>query len=132
MGAVNITNVVGLKVTINSFVINGTKIFSGIASLPFGRMYATQYNAKPWSQFQGMVMEITLDNCKYKVDLNKDHYFGGGDFHYPGDGSEVSYVLLGANSDATQIQMRLAYGQAGANRLLYSNDAKYLDRQSGS
>lgn len=128
-----ITNMAGRSINISHFKINNTELI--FPSSPFrmtiGEPYSALYNEKYYNNFERMILEVKIDQKTYKVDLNKDHYFGGGDFHYPGKGAQVNYMLFGVNSDQTKIQFCLAYGEyfgdTGAKRLLYSNDTKYLD-----
>ena len=99
--------------------------------MTIGEAFGALYNEKYYNNFDRMILEIKIDKKYYKVDLNKDHYFSGGEFHYPGKGAQVNYMLFGINSDKTKVEMCLTYGEyfggAGAKRLLYSNDKKYLD-----
>ena len=127
---INLTNITGQDITIANFSVNnkqlcanGTLILSG-ATFPF---YYDE-KGKGWNDFSDLTLEVTLNGNPYHVNLNRDHYFGGNDFHYPGAGSDVNYVLLGTNSSGSQIQFRLAYRQAGAATFLYSSDSKVLDK----
>jgi len=128
MGAVNITNVAGQQVAVNNFTINGTQICQNGTALNDGTTLPGFYSGKSWTDFSGLNLDITLNGATYHVNLNKGHYFGGNDFHYPGDGSDVNFVLLGTNTQGTAIQFRLTYRQTGAATLLYSDDSKNLDR----
>ncbi len=128
MGMVNLTNLAGRGITINSFSINNTKVIGSLSHVRFGQTFMATYNDKPGSEFSSLKLVIVMDSVTYHIDLNKDHYFGGGDYHYPGNDSDVSYTLFGTNDSGSQIQFRLVYGKIGGDHLIYTNDAKYLDR----
>ncbi len=128
MGAVNLTNLVGKGISINNFSINDTAITGALNHLRFGQTFLATYNEKPGSQFSSLKLVLLMNGNTYHVDLNRDHYFGGGDYHYPGDDSDVSYALFGTNDSGSQIQLRLVYGKIGSDHLIYSNDSKYLDK----
>jgi hypothetical protein len=76
-----------------------------------------------------MNLDIDLNNRSYHINLNRDHYFGGGDFHYPGDGSDVNYVLMGLNRGGNKVYMMQVYCQEGADHFLFDADSKVLDVQ---
>lgn len=128
-----ITNMAGRHIEISYLKINDTELVRSAA--PFhttlGYAYKAIYNEKDWDKFERIILQINVDNIPFKVDLNKDHYFSGRDFHYPGKGSQVNFMLFGINKDRTKIEFCLTYGEyfddTGAKRLLYSNDVKYLD-----
>lgn len=128
MGMVNLTNLVAKGLSINDFSINGTKIMGSLAHLRFGQTFMASYSEKLGSEFSSLNLVLVMNGNTYHVNLNKDHYFGGGDYHYPGSDSEVSYALFGTNDSASQIQFRLSYGKAESDHLMYSNDSKYLDK----
>ncbi|MFD1626479.1 hypothetical protein ACFSBS_17705 [Azospirillum griseum] len=125
---VNLTNLAGKGISINSFSINGTEITGNLKHLRFGQTFMASYNDKPGSQFTSLKLVLVMSGVTYHIDLNKDHYFGGGEYHYPGDDSDVSYTLFGTNDSGSQMQFRLVYGKGGSDRLIYTNDTKYLDR----
>lgn len=128
MGAVTLTNLTGATVSVNNFTINTVQIAANGTSLPLGATGSYFYNGKSWNDFDDLNLDVVLNGGSYHVNLNRGHYFGGGDFHYPGNGSDVSYVLLGTDSSSSSIRFLLAYRQAGAATLLYSTDSKSLDR----
>ncbi|MBR9973258.1 hypothetical protein [Magnetospirillum sulfuroxidans] len=128
MGAVTLTNLTGATVSVNNFTINTVQITANGTPLPLGATGSYFYNGKSWNDFDDLNLDVVLNGSSYHVNLNRGHYFGGGDFHYPGNGSDVSYVLLGTDSSSSSIRFLLAYRQAGAATLLYSTDSKSLDR----
>lgn len=130
MGAVTLTNLTGATVSLNNFTINDTQITNNGAQIAPGATGSYFYSNKAWNSFEDINLDVVLNGSVYHVNLNRSHYFGGGDFHYPGDGSDVAYVLLGTNSSASSIGFMLAYRQTGAATLLYSSDtSKTLDRK---
>lgn len=130
-----ITNAASSTALITSLSINGTEMIPVYhpQHIVCGNYYQTNYEEKNWENFDRIILKIKIDETVYAVDLNKDHYFGGGDFHYPGKGSQVNFLLYGATADHSQIKFCLAYGEnfnsTGAKRLRYSNDTKYLDKK---
>lgn len=129
MGAVTLTNLTGATVTVNNFTVNKTPIVQNGTLLSEGTTGSYFYGDKASKDFQDLNLDVVLNGATYHVNLNRDHYFGGGDFHYPGNGADVAYVLLGTDSSASSIRFLLAYRQANAATLLYSTDtSKSLDR----
>lgn len=128
-----ITNMAGRHTEITYLKINDTELVNSTApyNMTLGAAYKAIYNEKYWDRFERIIINIKMDNISYHIDLNKDHYFGGGDFHYPGKGSQVNFMLFGVNPDRSKIELCLTYGEyfsdTGAKRLLYSNDVKYLN-----
>lgn len=128
-----ITNMAGRHIKITRFKINGMEFIprNDPQPIPVTTTFGFLYKDKSWDKFERMILDIAIYNKQYSVDLNRDHYFGGGDFHYPGKGSQVNFMLFGVNTEATKIELCLTYGEyfgdTGAKRLLYSNDKKYLD-----
>ena len=130
MGAVTLTNLTGATVSLNNFTVNNSQIVGNGAQLGQGATGSYFYGDKNWDDFQDLNLDVVLNGSIYHVNLNRSHYFSGGDFHYPGNGSVVSFVLLGTDSSASSIRFQLAYRPAGAATLLYSSDtSKSLDRK---
>lgn len=128
-----ITNMAGRHIKITHLRINNAELIRSVNAQPLAltTTFGLLYKTKSWDSFERIILEVSIYSKEYSVDLNKDHYFGGGDFHYPGKGSQVNFMLFGVNSDKTKIQLCLTYGEyfgeTGAKRLLYSNDKKYLN-----
>lgn len=128
-----ITNMAGRNVEITNLKVNNTYLVASAnpRHIALCSFYKTTYNEMNWEKFERIIMDIKMGEKSYHIDLNKDHYFGGGDFHYPGKGSQVNFMLFGVNADRNKIELCLTYGEyfndTGAKRLLYSNDKKYLD-----
>lgn len=128
MGAFNLTNLLGSDVKIVKCEVNKEPInvMSGNIRYPYTLM--TAYNGKKWDEFSGFILEIEFNGAKYHVDLNKDHYFYGDKYQYPGDGSDVDFILFGTNTAGRQVQLRLAYCKSNDAYLTASNDYKYMDK----
>lgn len=129
MGQVNLTNLTGTPVTIGKFEINGDLIAQNGTSIGSGNTLEGRYSNKDWNGFEDLILDVNLNDQSYHVNLNRSHYFGGGDYHYPGSGSDVNYVLLGLNSSGSKVVMMEAYRQEGAAYFLHDGDHKNLDRK---
>lgn len=130
MGAVNLTNLTGGTVTLDKFSINKTSIGGGVNNIKYPNTVMLHYNEKKCSEFSSLIIEVTLNNSKYKIDLNKDHYFYGNAYQYPGEESDIDIVMFGTNNSGSQIQLRLSYCQEETYYLTASSDYKYMDKQS--
>lgn len=130
MGAVNLTNVTNTIITLSDFTINGTSIAEGGTTINSGETLFSSYSGISYSNFSDLNLNVvsSISSYIYHVNLNRSHYFGGGNFHYPGDGSDVNYILTGYNGLLTSIRFKLAYRQEGADYFLYDDDDKSLDK----
>lgn len=131
---VYITNTTSRSLMFLNLTINKKTVFGYCEpkKIACGNTLKFIYNKKNWDEFSDIEIWVKIKDTSYAVDLNKDHYFGGGDFHYPGNGSHVNYVLSGMENNNSKIKLGLAYGESfagiGPKRLIYSNDAKYMDK----
>lgn len=132
MGSVNLTNLVGSTITILEYEINKYKMPLGSKNINFPNTLFTFYNEKKWDEFSDIIIKIQFNGAEYKVDLNKDHYFKGDGFQYPGEGSDIDIIFFGTNESGSQIQLRLAYRGDLANYLKSTDDYKYMDKQVSS
>lgn len=131
MGQVNLTNITGFTVKISKFTINKETVdIATDTNIPSGTTCEGKYDGKLWSAYDGMIMDIILNGQSYSIDLNRDHYFGGENFRYPGDGSDINYVLMGLSHEGKEVCMMQVYRQEGADRFLFDNDYKTFDIQS--
>jgi hypothetical protein len=128
MGQVYLTNVTGADVTVATFSINSQTLVTD-QPLSFATTLKSAYDGKGWNEYQDMILQVKMLDVNYRVDLNRDHYFGGGDYHYPGRGSDVDFILQGVDSQLTSIRFLLTYRQAGAQTLIYSTDSKNLNQE---
>lgn len=132
MGSVTFSNASGSDIDIVYLKINETVVFEHIdgKNKPWKvrdvQTYCTLYEGKDWNDFSRMWLSVSVDGKKYSVDLNRDHYFYGGECHYPGIGSTVNYIFSGFGGDGTSIQLNLGYAKDNSVDLTYSNDFKYL------
>lgn len=132
MGSVNLTNLVGSTITILEYEINKYKMPLSSKNINFPNTLFTFYNEKKWDEFSDIIIKIQFNGAEYKVDLNKDHYFKGDGFQYPGEGSDIDIIFFGTNESGSQIQLRLAYRGDLANYLKSTDDYKYMDKQVSS
>lgn len=130
MGAFNLTNLLGGEIKIKKCEINNEKITIAREILRYPNTLMATYNEKKWSDFSDFILEIEFNGSMYCIDLNKDHYFYGDEYHYPGDGSDVDFILFGTNTTGTQVQLRLAYCKSDDAYLTASNDYKYMDKKT--
>ncbi|PGH53998.1 hypothetical protein CRT60_29655 [Azospirillum palustre] len=93
------------------------------------RSIELDYRLTDWKNFSGFIIEVEKGSVSYRANLNKDHYFGGGDYRYPGSGAKVRYILSGLSPDNKKIQMNYAYNSPDLEKYKYSDDLKYLDAQ---
>jgi hypothetical protein len=121
MGKLNVTNAIGQNVNISSLQVNGTELGSG--SISPGETRSNEYNNKTGSQFDRMILKINCNSTSYKVDLNRDHYFGDNDGAYPGSDYDIDLILMGF--DGSNIKLMQTYGKSGSF-LNYCNDTKSL------
>ncbi|WP_144428200.1 hypothetical protein [Azospirillum thiophilum] len=134
MGVINVTNVCGRKIEIINLEINGTKLidssFSDIrkkVKISDTATFSGFYDEKNWDDFSSFQMKLDYIGKKYYVNLNRDHFFYGSNYRYPGWGSESNFIISGIGDGDKNIQLNLCYGKSGDFSLTYSNDFKYLD-----
>ncbi|WP_146191546.1 hypothetical protein [Azospirillum humicireducens] len=127
MANISVFNLTGTDIALKSISINGTSLPIENSQISMLGCIELDYRLTDWKNFSGLVIEIQKDSVTYKADLNKDHYFGGGDYRYPGSGSKVRYILSGLSVDGKKIQMNYAYNSPDLEKYKYSNDMKYLD-----
>ncbi|WP_148294202.1 hypothetical protein [Azospirillum sp. B506] len=132
MGSVVFSNASGVDIDIVYLKINETVMFQYVdgknkpIKIRDVQTYCTVYDEKDWNDFSRMWLTVSVDGKQYSVDLNRDHYFFGGDCHYPGIGSMVNYFFSGFSEDGTSIQFNEGYAKGYNNDLTYSSDFKYL------
>lgn len=129
MGALNLTNLLGGEVKVTKCQVNDEKINLMSGFIRYPNTYMTTYNTKKWDDFSKFVLTIQFNGIEYHIDLNKDHYFRGDKYQYPGDGSDVDFILFGTNTTGLQVQLRLAYCEANDAYITASNDYKYMDKR---
>lgn len=135
MGSIAFTNVACSSLEINYLKINDTVIFNSPqdsktkkpAKINDKSTYVMDYDGAKWGDFNRMWLTITVGKDKYSIDLNKDHYFYGGDYHYPGEGATINYFFSGFSEDGKKIQFNECYLKQGDTSMTYCNDLKYLD-----
>lgn len=128
MGAFNLTNLLGSEIKVTKCEVNNEKIAAAHGKIKYPNTLMASYNAKKWSDFSDFILEIEFNGSEYHINLNKDHYFYGGEYHYPGEGADVDIVLFGTNTAGLQVQLRLAYCKNGDALLTGSDDYKYMDK----
>ena len=122
MGAANITNVTGSVIKIVKYEVNGVDLSAyGDAILP-GETLNKTYDLQPWSDFSRFILQVYVNGNTYQIDLNDGHYFGGGDYHTPGSGSDVDFTLFGSSNGGKTINLLLAYRESGAPIYIASTD----------
>ncbi|MFP5512943.1 MAG: hypothetical protein ACLGJC_07665 [Alphaproteobacteria bacterium] len=126
MANISVVNLTSGKMKLKSMIINGTSISVGQYEIARLQTVELDYRDKDWQSFSDFIMEVETNGLTYKVDLNKDHYFGGGQYRYPGSGSKVRYILSGLSEDKKAIQINYAYNSPDLDRYKYSSDLKYL------
>ena len=122
----NITNVVGVEVQIDSLKINDISICNGLA-VAAGSTYFGSYDAMTASQFNRMILTIECKGQSYKVDLNRDHWFGDNGENnecYPGSDFKVNLILMGF--EGADILLMLAYSRIANLSFTYCKDTKTL------
>lgn len=130
MGTVSLANSLGVDVRIKEFIVNGVHILPDRTPIQAGTTGSGAYDVKSWRDFDDLIISFYVGSDLYHIDLDEKHYFGGGDYHYPGSGSDVCYTLLGTNTDSNQILVTLGYRQSGPVTYVYSNDfSKNLDKK---
>lgn len=127
MGEVNLSNITGVQVAIHDFTVNGKDIAEQGTVIEPGETLKHHYDEKSWDDYESMNLDIILDDHLYHLNLNRSHFFGGYDFQYPGNGSDVNFVLLGVEKDRKKITMMEVYRQEGAEIYIHSRDQKTLD-----
>lgn len=126
MANISIINLAGTDLSLKSLAINGkyisseSKIINMLGSVEF------DYRDVDWQKFNDFIMEVERGGVIYRVDLNRDHYFSGSDYRYPGSGSKVRYILSGLSTDGKSIQFNTAYNSPDLPKYKYSSDLKYL------
>lgn len=141
MGQVNLTNVTGATITIIDFTINNSSLIprnpQGEATINSGSTYYGFYDQMSYQDFVDMELNIeiqlSITLAVYHINLSRNHFFGGGEFHYPGEGSDVNFILTGLDSSFESIRLKLAYGKndlvTGAHGIFtYDDDSKDLQR----
>ncbi|WP_143273413.1 hypothetical protein [Azospirillum palustre] len=140
MGSLSFTNVSGSSIGIAYLKINDTiliekekpseypEVKNKIFSISDKNSAIISYDEKNWNDFSRIWLSIEVDGNTYSVDLNRDHYFYGGDYRYPGEGSAILYFFSGFSEDNSMVQMSQGYAKAGDNNMFYSNDFKYLNK----
>lgn len=128
MGAFNLTNLLGSEIKVKKCEINQEKIAATQVKIKYPNTLIASYNGKKWNEFSGFILDIEFNGNEYHINLNKDHYFYGGEYHYPGEGSDIDIILFGTNTSGTQIQLRLAYCKNSGDLLIASDDYKYMDK----
>ncbi|PKU22149.1 hypothetical protein [Telmatospirillum siberiense] len=127
MGQVNLTNTTGSSVTITNFTVNNSPIQSSGTVISSGDTSFGTYNEQPWKEYSDLDLQITVNGTNWQINLNTDHYFGGGDFHYPGQGSDVTFTLIGLQGSSGQsLQLLLSYSRQDADYLIASQDQSKL------
>lgn len=129
MANITVLNLTGINLSLKSMTINGTSIPIENSHIHMLKSISLAYLLMDWNKFSDFIMEVERDSTSYKVDLNRDHYFGGGDYRYPGSGSKVRYILSGLSSDQKKIQMNYAYNSPDLEIYKYCTDLKYLNAQ---
>lgn len=134
MGTINVTNVCGRTVEIINLEINGKKLidssFEDIrkrAKVSDTFTFSGFYDEKNWDDFSVFQMKLNYMDKTYYINLNRDHFFYGSSYRYPGWGSESNFIISGIGDGNNKIQLNLSYGKSGDFSLTYSNDFKYLD-----
>ncbi|CAM2065421.1 hypothetical protein SCOR_08575 [Sulfidibacter corallicola] len=128
MGQVNLTNITGGAISVNQFEVNGTSV--GTGSVGEGFTLFKNYDDVNWDDFENFQLSINVSTgSTYRVNLSRNHFFGGGDFHYPGEGSDVNFILTGKNGSG-DLTLKLAYRQAGATFFTNDNDAKGMNKEN--
>ena len=126
MGQLNVTNVVGVEVEIDSLEINNRNICNG-KNIAAGSTYFDNYDATTANQFKGMTLTIDCKGQDYKVDLNRDHWFGDNGENnecYPGSDFNVNLILMGF--DGADIVLMQAYSRISNSSFNYCKDTKKL------
>lgn len=144
MGSLSFTNAGGSTVGITYLKINDTVLFDQNKTIdnpeikrksikiPDKSSYIMDYDQKNWNDFERFWLSIEVDGISYAVDLNRDHYFSGGDYRYPGEGSQIVYFFSGFNPDNSMVQLNQIYAKAGDSDLSYCSDFKYLNRSTAT
>lgn len=135
MGSIAFTNAAGPDIKILYLKINDTTLFDESAlpektrSAKIGdkQSVVLEYNDADWNDYKRMWMKVSVEGKTYSVDLNRDHYFAGGGFHYPGNGSMVNYFFSGFSDDGSKLQFNQCYASVDSYNLTYCSDFKYLD-----
>ena len=126
MSQLNLTNVYGEDVSIILLEINSVQLVSTPQSLAAGSTYFGSYENSTASQFSDFQLQISTTSGDYQISLNRAHWFGTSDGAYPGSDYDMNLVLMGMNS--TEIQLCLAYSNAGSPPFTFSTDlSKEMD-----
>ncbi|WP_372398901.1 hypothetical protein ABMY26_19880 [Azospirillum sp. HJ39] len=144
MGSLSFTNAGGSAVSITYLKINDTVLIKKNNSPDYPDVkiknisisdknsLVINYDQKNWKDFERFWLSIEVDGISYAVDLNRDHYFFGGDYRYPGEGSAIVYFFSGFNENKSMVQLNQVYGKAGDNNLTYCSDFKYLNQTTAT
>lgn len=144
MGSLSFTNACGSAIGISYLKINDTILieknkpseYPEVKNKLFGmsdkKSIIVSYDKKSWSDFSRIWLSVEIDGDTYSIDLNKDHYFYGGDYRYPGEGSAIVYIFSGFSEDKSVVQLGQAYAKAGDNTMFYSDDLKYLKKTAAT
>ena len=124
MGQLNVTNVVGMEVEIDILEINHV-VLSKRQNIAAGSTYFGSYSDKTADQFEQMILTIECKGQKYKVDLNRDHWFGDNNGSYPGSDYNVNLILMGFDGD--DIIIMQAYSRITSSSFNYCSDTKKLE-----
>ncbi|WP_146191545.1 hypothetical protein [Azospirillum humicireducens] len=144
MGSLSFTNVCGSAIGISYLKINDTiliekskpseypEVKNKILEIPDKNSTIFSYDNKSWNDFSRIWLSIEVGGDTYSIDLNRDHYFYGGDYRYPGEGSAIVYIFSGFSEDNSMVQLSQGYAKAGDNNMFYSNDLKYLNKTAAT
>lgn len=127
MGDIRLTNLTSIQFIVKKLKINETEVINSDTGIGLIHTHIAKYDLKKSSDFTDLIIEVSVKNRIYKIDLNKEHYFGGGRYHYPGAESKVGYIFSGLSVDEKKIQLNLNYASDFSFPLTYCDDVKYMD-----
>ncbi|WP_144428199.1 hypothetical protein [Azospirillum thiophilum] len=127
MGDVRLTNLTSIQFIVKKLKINDTEVINSDMGIGLIHTNIFDYSESESDKFKRLIIEVSVKNRIYKIDLNRDHYFGGGAHHYPGLESKVGYIFSGLSVDEKKIQLNLNYAPKYSYPLTYCDDLKYMD-----
>lgn len=123
MGLLNITNVVGVRVSVKSLTINKANLQP--EDIESGASYSWACNGNTATNFDRMILKIQCNNTMYQVDLNRGHFFGDNRGAYPGSDYDINLVLMGFSGG--EIKVMMVYRSASGGTFNYSSDSKNMN-----
>lgn len=124
MGNLYVTNVTGVPISVNKFIINKENLNQDSTPLSSGSTTSWRYADSTAANFDDMILTVSCNDSDYAIDLNRGHFFGDNDNAYPGADYDINFVLMGFNGN--EISMMMVYRSSAGGIFNYCDDVKNL------